>query len=140
METLLMDPISALIGGGLGAVSNIVGSMMNTSSQQAINAANLNFAMQQQQGLHLGEYFGNMYAGAQSAGYNPLAVLGVKSPGGGAGQVAPMSGAGVAAGGTALGNAISRIDMETREQDLARKKEENAHIAATTRQTMIDNA
>ena len=66
-----MDPISALIGGG----ASIIGGLMNTSSQQSINAANL----QQQIWSAEGGYLPGLRANAEKAGFNPLAVLGSRA-------------------------------------------------------------
>lgn len=88
-----MDPLAALIGAG----GSVIGSMMNTSSTQAINAANL----QQQLFMAQGGYLPGLVSNAQKAGINPLAVLGIHAPTGGT-MVAPNPGAGVAAAAASL--------------------------------------
>lgn len=81
-----MDPISALIGAG----SSLIGGLMNSSSQSAINAANLKqnqaqfdasmqFAKDQAQGNNLGAFMLNQKTAALNAGINPLAALGVSN-------------------------------------------------------------
>lgn len=72
-----MNPLSALVGG----VSSLLGGFMNTSSAQAINSANLQYAMEQASGAFLPSYYKNLVSGASAAGINPLAALGVSSPG-----------------------------------------------------------
>lgn len=99
-----MDPLSALIGGGLNAGASIIGGMMNTSSAAAINTQNL----QQQMALAQGRYLPDLVANAQKAGLSPLAVLGIHTPGF-AGATPTDPGSGIAAGGRALGDAISQI-------------------------------
>lgn len=67
-----MDPLSALIGAG----ASLIGGFMNTSSQQAVNAANI----QQQQWSAQGGYLPGLVANANKAGLSPLAVLGQRGP------------------------------------------------------------
>jgi len=127
METLLMDPLSALIGG----VSSIFGGMMNTSSQQAINAANL----QQQTWSAEGGYLPGLVQNANAAGLNPLAVLGSRGP-----NMAVQVGTQPGAGLQAFGQEIARADFEKRDVDIQAAKERIEHEAALTKQTNIDNA
>jgi hypothetical protein len=94
MEPLLMDPLAALIGGGIGMISNLLGGQMNASSTQAINAANL----QQQTWSAEGGYLPGLVANAGKAGLNPLAVLGSRGPNM-AVQVGTQPGAGLQQGG-----------------------------------------
>lgn len=67
-----MDPISALIGGGI----SLLGGIMNRSSVQAANTQNL----QQQMSMATGAYLPALRANAEAAGFNPLAVLGLHTP------------------------------------------------------------
>lgn len=127
METLLVDPISALIGAG----ASLIGGVMNTSSTQSINAANL----QQQMWSAQGGYLPGLVANANKAGLNPLAVLGSRGP-----NMAVQVGTQPGAGLQEAGREISRIDMESREADLAQKHEQLMHTAAINKQTAIDNA
>ena len=67
-----MDPFSALIMAG----GSLLGGFMNTSSAQAINSANL------QQSMYMANNAVSMrVADAKRAGINPLAALGVSTPG-----------------------------------------------------------
>jgi hypothetical protein len=129
METLLMfgDPLSALIGGGLG----LIGSAMNTSSTQAINAANL----QAQTWSAQGGYLPGLVANANKAGLNPLAVLGSRGPNM-AVQVGDQPGAGL----QRMGEAVSKMDLEGRDLSLQSMREDIAQKAATNKGTMIQNA
>lgn len=67
-----MDPMSAMIGAG----SSLIGGLMNTSSQQAINTANIANA----QSMARGDYLPGLVANANAAGLSPLAVLGMHAP------------------------------------------------------------
>ena len=67
-----MDPISAIIGAG----ASLIGGFMNTSSQQAINQANI----AEQQWSAQGGYLPGLVANAERAGLSPLAVLGQRGP------------------------------------------------------------
>jgi hypothetical protein len=130
METLLMDPISAMIGGG----ASIIGSLMNTSSAQSINSANLQMQQQMQTGAFLPAMYKNMVEGANAAGLNPLAVLGIKSPGGGPAMAPTNPGQGL----QDLGRNIAQINVEKEQLDLQARREEVMQRAATTKQTSID--
>lgn len=100
-----MDPISALIAGG----ASLLGGFMNTSSQQAINAQNL----QQQMFMATGGYLPGLVQNAAKAGLSPLAVLGQHAPIGG---TATPIGAGEGVAG--LGKALSQIkDPHTLEME-----------------------
>jgi hypothetical protein len=101
-----MDPLSALIGGGM----SLIGGLMNTSSAQAINTQNL------QQQMWLAQNAIQMKVkDANKAGINPLAALGVSSPGF-TGAVPTEPGAGLMAAGK--GVMSERIDPTV---DVARK-------------------
>lgn len=127
METLLMDPMSALIGGGL----SLIGGLMNTSSQQSINAANL----QQQIWSAEGGYLPGLRANAEKAGFNPLAVLGSRGP-----NMAVQVGTQPGSGLQQAGNIVSKMDIEGHELDLQAKREEVAQRAALTLQTNVERA
>jgi hypothetical protein len=94
-----MDPltVSALIGAG----GSLLGGMMNTSSAQAINQQQLQFAQEQATGAFLPQLIAN----AQRAGVNPLAVIGSGS-GGGLRLTTPEPGAGVTGAAQALARAV----------------------------------
>jgi hypothetical protein len=130
-----MDPLAALIGGGIGMISNLLGGQMNASSTQAINAANL----QQQTWSAEGGYLPGLVANAGKAGLNPLAVLGSRGPNM-AVQVGTQPGAGLQQGGQALASAVTRMDLEGRELDIQKKKEEIAHEAVITKNLAIEAA
>ena len=95
-----MNPLSALVGG----VSSLIGGFMNTSSAQAINSQNLQYAQEAASGQFLPQYYQNLVKGANAAGINPLAALGVSSGGGGGGAIMapPDVGSGVARAGEFL--------------------------------------
>jgi hypothetical protein len=122
-----MDPLSAMIGG----VSSLIGGFMNTSSAQAINAANL----QEQTWSAQGGYLPGLVQNAQAAGLNPLAVLGSRGPNM-AVQVNPNPGSGL----QQFGQDIAHANLQSFELDQQQKKENLAHTAAVTKQTNIDNA
>jgi hypothetical protein len=132
METLLMDPLSAMIGG----MFNIAGSAMNTSSAQSINSANLQMQQQMQSGAFLPAMYKNMVSGANAAGLNPLAVLGIKSPGGGPAMAPTNPGQGL----QEFGRNIAQINVEKENLDLQARREDIAKTAALTKQTNIQNA
>lgn len=123
-----MDPLSAMIGGGL----NLIGGLFNSSSQQAINARNL----QAQTWSAEGGYLPGLRANAEKAGFNPLAVLGSRGPN--------MA---VQVGDTGVGNAlqntgalVSKLDLQRHDLEMTNLREQIAHNSAITKQTMIDNA
>jgi hypothetical protein len=127
METLLMDPLSALIGGA----ASLVGGLMNTSSTQSINAANI----QQQIWSAEGGYLPGLVANANKAGLNPLAVLGSRGP-----NMAVQVGTQPGAGLQEAGRQIAQIDMKKREYELELMRENVMQQAAVTKNTMIRNA
>jgi hypothetical protein len=131
METLLMpfgsDPLSALIGGGLG----LIGSAMNTSSMQSINAANL----QQQTWSAEGGYLPGLVQNANAAGLNPLAVLGSRGP-----NMAVQVGTQPGAGLQEMGKEVASMDMQRQELDLQLRREQIQQTAAQTMQTNVDRA
>lgn len=122
-----MDPLSALIGGG----ASLIGGLMNTSSQQSINAANLQQAMWSAEG----GYLPGLVANAGKAGLNPLAVLGSRGP-----NMAVQVGTQPGAGLQAAGQQISKASMEGFEADQKLKAAETERQEALTKQTNIDAA
>lgn len=122
-----MDPLSALIGGGLG----LIGGLMNTSSQQAINAANI----QQQTWSAQGGYLPGLVQNANKAGLNPLAVLGSRGP-----NMAVQVGTQPGQGLEAAGKFISQIDAKAHELQLESLREDVLQKAAINKNTMIDGA
>lgn len=129
------------LGGLLGAAGSVFGSLMNTSSQQAINAANI----QQQQWSASGGYLPGLVANAERAGLSPLAVLGQHGPNM-AVEVSGQPGAGLQGAGAAL----SRIDPYAQEKeemaqklgqsqvDRARQEASNAKQQGVMNALMID--
>lgn len=137
-----MDPMSAMIGG----VASIAGGVMNTSSAQAINAAqmqnaalNRQFQSDQVQGKFLPEYYRNLVEAGKSAGLNPLALIGAHVQGG-SGTSMTLSQTDPGRGLQDFGRMIGNMDIERREVDIQKGKEELQHQAALTKQTNIDNA
>lgn len=122
-----MNPLAALIGAG----ASIIGGLMNTSSTQAINAANI----QNQIWSAQGGYLPGLVQNAKQAGLNPLAVLGSRGPNM-AVQVGEQPGAGLQQAAAS----ISRMDEESYENQLQLQREEIAQRAAVNKNTMIDNA
>lgn len=111
-----MNPLAALIGGA----SSLIGGFMNTSSQQAINAANL----QQQQWSATGGYLPGLVENAKRAGLNPLAVLGQRGP-----DMAVQTGSSPGAGLSDFGRMLGQVDPYTDELNRARLEREKVDIA-----------
>lgn len=137
-----MDPISAMIGGGAA----IAGSIMNTSSAQAINSAqmqlaqqNLQFQNKQVRGEFLPSYYTNLVEAGKESGLNPLALIGAHVQGG-SGTSMTLSNPEPGRGLMETGRILSQMDLEKRDIDLQRSREELQHQAALTKQTNIDNA
>lgn len=114
----------------MGAVGDVFGGLMNTSSAQAINSANL-----AQQMFLANNSVSMRVADAKRAGINPLAALGVSSPGFvGASNTDP--GAGVAAAGQDIARAMEankekadRLDDLQRAELQSRIDENDANTA-----------
>lgn len=103
------------LGGLVGAVGDVFGGLMNTSSAQAINSANL-----AQQMFLANNSVSMRVADAKRAGINPLAALGVSSPGF-VGATPTEPGSGVAAAGQDIARAISaNKDRSDKLDDLQR--------------------
>lgn len=131
-----MDPFSLamLVGPALGAGANILGGLMNTSSTQAINAANL----QQQTWSAQGGYLPGLVANANKAGLNPLAVLGSRGPNM-AVQVGDQPGAGLQAAGRDLAS-MDPFTAKMKEYQLENMRAEVMQKAAVNKNTMIEGA
>lgn len=101
-----MDPISALIGGGMSLLSGILGG--HSSSRAAEAATNANIA--QQRWALGGGYLHALRQNAEAAGFNPLAVLGNTSAGS---PVAVGSDAGSieASAGANAGNILAQMKL-----------------------------
>lgn len=110
-------------GGLVGAAGSLFGGLLNTSSAQAINAANL------QQQMYLANNSVSMrVADAKRAGINPLAALGVSSPGF-VGATNTDPGAGVAAAGQDISRALMATQDKETKLDAAKEKLINLQIA-----------
>lgn len=121
-----MDPLSALIGGA----ASIFGGLMNSSSQQAINSANL------QQSMYMANNAVSMrVADARRAGINPLAALGVSTPGF-VGAAPTDPGAGVGQAGTILSKMADPQHLE----QMKNLEETKAAVDIANARTMGNNA
>ena len=137
-----MNPLSALVGG----VSSVLGGFMNTSSAQAINSQNLMYAQEQASGQFLPAYYKNLVQGANAAGINPLAALGVSSPGFSFQAQPTNPGAGLMAAGRSImevdpyAETLKNLSVEKANIDIA-----NARLAGNNaaqqvaRDTIINN-
>lgn len=115
------------LGGLVGGIGDVFGSIMNTSSQQSINAANL----QQQMAIASGAQLPALVRNANAAGINPLAVLGQSAPGGMA-AVGTNPGMAMSSAGKGLQEAFAGAKRdELFEQQLLKAKVDvaNARIA-----------
>lgn len=120
----LTQPLSNLIGAGMQAG----GGLMNASSTQAINAANLQNQMWSAQG----GYLPGLVQNANKAGLNPLAVLGSRGP-----NMAVQVGTQPGAGLEGAGRQISQMDMQLHDLQVQAAKEEVMNKAATNKNLMI---
>lgn len=129
-----MDPFTlmaalgpSLIGGGM----SLAGGLMNTSSTQAINAANIQNQMWSAQG----GYLPGLVANANKAGLNPLAVLGSRGP-----NMAVQVGTQPGAGLQEFGRDVARLDPQMRELQLDERREALLKEAAINKGMILDNA
>jgi hypothetical protein len=122
--------MEGFLGGLVGAVGDVFGGLMNTSSAQAINSANL-----AQQMFLARNKVSLTVADAKRAGINPLSALGVSSPGF-VGATPTDPGAGVAAAGQDIARALeankdkaSKLDDLSRAEMQSRIDENDANTA-----------
>lgn len=88
-----MDPLSALIGGGM----SLAGGLLSSTNAQAINQQNI----ANQQAMASGAYLPQLISNANRAGINPLAALGIHTPS--AGMAVPTDpGGGLKSAGAAM--------------------------------------
>lgn len=121
-----MEALAALLAGG----ADIAGGLLNTSSAQAINSANL-----AQQMFLANNSVSMRVADAKRAGINPLAALGVSSPGF-VGATPTEPGSGVAA----AGQDISRALMANADKASKRDALETAEIQSRIDQNDAETA
>lgn len=119
------------LGGLVGGIGSVFGSELNTSSQQSINAANL----QQQMSIASGAQLPALVANAKAAGLNPLAVLGQSAPGGMA-AVATNPGSTFTSAGRGLQEAFAGIKAD----ELAEQQLLKAKVDVANARTLGNNA
>lgn len=125
------------LGGLAGGLGSIFGGLMNTSSAQSINSANL-----ANQVMLANTAVRTRVADANKAGINPLAALGVSSPGF-VGATATDPGAGVAAAGQDISRALMAMKDRAEKEDDLQKALIQAQIdrenASTTGQLLLNS-
>lgn len=120
-----MDPFT--LAAGAQGIGSVVSSLMNTSSAQAINSAQMAMAQHQfdvtSQGRNLGEYYSNLRRAGEDAGLNPLALIGAHVPGGGGVPSAIDPRPGDAAAGVGKGlSQLALAEHDSKMQQLTEKK------------------
>jgi hypothetical protein len=118
--------VADFFSGALGAIGDVAGALINSSSAQAIASKQL----QQQLFLAGGGEYSSMVKNAEAAGINPLVAFGVGAGGGTPSIPVGETGTGVAAAGKDL--AIALKDMDQRQALLDKTKAETANVKADT--------
>lgn len=125
-----MDPLSALIGGGM----SMLGGYFSSQSAQSINQQNI----ANQQAMASGAYLPQLVANAQRAGINPLAVLGIHTPS--AGMAVPTDpGRGLQAAGAAIAQ-VNPLQRELEQVTVEKGKADVAALHAQINNTNIEAA
>lgn len=119
------------LGGLAGGIGDVFGAMLNTSSQQSINSANL----QQQMAIASGAQLPALVANAKAAGLNPLAVLGQSAPGGMA-AVGTNPGAAATGAGQGMKEAFAGIKAD----ELFDEQLKKAKVDVANARTLGNNA
>lgn len=123
-----------IFGSLLGGAASLIGGFMNTSAQEQINAQNI----QQQNFMASGGNLPALVRNANAAGINPLAALGVSSPGF-SGSVSPEPGGGLAAVGAQIMKSASEAQDKSDQLDNLKSELVKSQIAKTQADTNYVN-